>query len=93
MSRREELDLRAGAAFVEEIPFLAGEWEEISDDERATLEWNDLTDRLDALGRAYAASELTATQERYYEALIASLRRLAPALAATGLRVPPPALT
>jgi hypothetical protein len=87
---RNELELGAVRATIEELAATAAEWDTIADGERASfgLEWGNDIGAIHNLMADYNRGYLTAAQEAGLFALLRQLRRLRPTVERLGLYYP-----
>lgn len=75
MKEYRDISLDAIGSYLADVPGMATEWDDLDSGEQASLalEWDDLVNRLEALNADRAAGELTAGQERRYNAILTEL--------------------
>ena len=78
------------ALILADLPEIAGEWDQISADERLSwsLDWGNEMAKLDHLSRAAAAGTLGRAERERYRALRRDIQAALPTIARLGLRRP-----
>jgi hypothetical protein len=89
-----EASLRDLTAEMDFLPEMASEWETEPEDNRLNyaLEWDELMDRLDGLGRAHRQGRMTPNQQAQYRDLLCKLADMRPFISKLNLRRPPVSL-
>ena len=82
--------LESIALMLADVPEVAGEWDQISADERlsGSLDWGNEMSRLDDLARAAAAGTLSPAECKQYRALRRDVEAALPTVDRLGLRRP-----